>query len=128
MSLLVDVDAVRGLVRGPDHGGLTAIALSDRLRVADRVSAALIKLGHLKSITVINPINGCPTVVVPGPEVERFEREFVSLFAISRQRRRHFMAVKEEFDAAGIKPALDPKKVGATFYRRADLGLISGQL
>jgi hypothetical protein len=29
--------------------------------------------------------------------------------------------VKRELDAAGIKPALDPKKIGATFYRRGDL-------
>jgi hypothetical protein len=29
--------------------------------------------------------------------------------------------VKKELDAAGIEPALDPKKVGATFYRRKDL-------
>jgi hypothetical protein len=38
-------------------------------------AAALIKHGHLKSITVVNPINRCPTVVVPAKEVERFERE-----------------------------------------------------
>jgi hypothetical protein len=29
-------------------------------------------------------------------------------------------AVKKELDAAGIKPALDGQKVGATFYRKAD--------
>jgi len=28
--------------------------------------------------------------------------------------------VKQELDAAGIRPALDPEKVGATFYRRED--------
>jgi hypothetical protein len=55
MSLLLDLEEVRALVRGPDHGGLTGHAISDRLRVADRVPAALIKHGHLKSITVINP-------------------------------------------------------------------------
>jgi len=36
--------------------------------------------------------------------------------------------VKKELDAAGIEPALDPKKVGATFYRRADLFNRSRQL
>jgi hypothetical protein len=29
--------------------------------------------------------------------------------------------VKKELDAAGITPALDPMKIGATFYWRADL-------
>jgi hypothetical protein len=54
-------------------------------------------------------------------EVERFEREYVSLFAIARQRRRHFMAVKKEFQHAGVEPVFNPKKIGATFYRRANL-------
>lgn len=56
---------------------------------------------------------------LPATEVERFEAEFVSLFALARQQGRHHMAVKKE--AAGVKPALDPEKIGATFYRRADL-------
>jgi len=30
--------------------------------------------------------------------------------------------VKQELEAAGIRPALDPEKVGATFYRRAACG------
>jgi hypothetical protein len=28
--------------------------------------------------------------------------------------------VKKEFETVGIKPAMDPKEVGATFYRRAE--------
>ncbi|MDI4238924.1 hypothetical protein AAFX91_17450 [Bradyrhizobium sp. 31Argb] len=121
MSLFLNLKEVRALVRGPDHGGLTGVEISDRLRVADRVSAALIKHGHLKSITVVNPVNRCPTVVVPVREVERFDREFVSLFAIARQRGRHFMVVKKELQHAGVEPVFNPRKIGATFYRRADL-------
>jgi hypothetical protein len=121
MSLLLDLEEVRALVRGPDHGGLTGQAISDRLRVADRVSAALIKHGHLRSSTVINPINRCPTVVVPEREVERFEREFVSLFALAGQRGRHFMVIKKELQLAGVEPVFNPKKIGATFYRREEV-------
>jgi hypothetical protein len=115
MSLLLDLEEVRALVRGPDHGGLTGQAISDRLRVADRAAAALIKYRHLKSVTVINPVNRCPTVVGPIREVERFEREFVSLFAIAK------LKVKKELQHAGVEPVFNPKKIGATFYRRADL-------
>ncbi|MGY3582083.1 hypothetical protein ACVIGB_000994 [Bradyrhizobium sp. USDA 4341] len=125
MSLLLDLEEVRALVRGPDHGGYTAVALTERLRVADRAAAALIKYRHLKSITVVNPVNRCPTVVVPAAELERFEREFVSLFALARQRGRHFMAVKKAIEHAGVEPVLNPKKIGATFYRRAD---VDGQI
>jgi hypothetical protein len=46
----------------------------------------------------------------------------VSLFALARQRRRHFMAVKKELEDAGVEPAMDPKKVGASFYRRDQVG------
>jgi hypothetical protein len=58
---------------------------------------------------------------VPVEEVERFARRYISLFALAKQQGRHFRAVKKELDAAGITPALDPGKVGATFYRKGDL-------
>ena len=44
-----------------------------------------------------------------------------SLFALAKQQGKHFRAVKKKLDAAGIEPALDPGKIGATFYRRTDL-------
>jgi hypothetical protein len=128
MSVLVDVEEVRALVRGPDHGGLTGIEIKDKLATTAKVAAALIKHGYFATITVVNPVNRCPTVVVPAGEVERFGKRYVSLFALAKQQGRHFRAVKKELEAAGIEPALDPGKVGATFYLRADLSLISGQL
>jgi TniQ len=128
MSVLVDVKEVRAMVRGPDKGDFTGLDLKDKLSTTAKVAAALIKHGHLKTITVVNPINRCPTVVVPVEEVERFGKQYVSLFALAKQRGRHFLKVKQELDAAGIKPALDPEKVGATFYRRADLHQPSRQL
>lgn len=121
MSLLLDVEEIRALVRGPDHGGLTGLQIKDKLSTTTKVVAALIKHGHLKSITVVNPINRCPTVVVPVEEVLRFGREYVSLFALARQRRRHFMALKKELQDAAAEPVFNPKKIGATFYRRRDL-------
>ena len=92
----------------------------DKLSTTAKVAAALIRHGHLKSITVVNPINRCPTVVVPAQEVERFDREFVSLFAIARQRGRHFILVKKDLQHSGVEAAFNPKKIGATFYRRAE--------
>ena len=83
MFLLVDVEELRSLVRGADHGGFTGEALQDRLQTADRVIRKLIAGGHLKTETVINPT---------AEEVERFEREFVSLFMLAKQQGRHFRA------------------------------------
>jgi TniQ len=121
MSVLVDVDEVRSLVRGPDKGGFTGMEIKDKLSTTAKVAAALIKHGHLATITVVNPVNRCPTVVVPAVEVERFGKRYVSLFVLAKQQRRHFRAVKKDLDAAGIEPALDAKKVGATFYQWKDL-------
>ncbi|MHC2280402.1 hypothetical protein ACVME8_007045 [Bradyrhizobium diazoefficiens] len=121
MAVLVDVEEVRALVRGADLDGLTSQALADRLRVADKVTRKLIAGGHLRTITAVNPVNRCPVTIVPTEEVERFEAEFVTLFALARQQNRHHMAVKNELEAAGVKPAMKPEKVAATIYRRSDL-------
>jgi hypothetical protein len=120
-AILVDVRDVRRLVRGADHGGLTGVQVKDRLSTTAKVVAALIKHGCLKTETVVNPVNRCPTVVVPVADIERFEAEFVTLFTLAKQQGRHFRAVKKELEAAGVKPAFDPDEVGATFYRRADI-------
>jgi hypothetical protein len=90
MSVLVEIEEVRSLVRWPDHGGLTGIEIKDRLSTTAKVAAALIKHGHLKTITVVNAVNRCPIVVVPVQEVERFAREYISLFALAKQLGRLF--------------------------------------
>jgi len=51
---------------------------------------------------------------------ERFQKEYISLFALARQRGKHFRAVKKALEADGVEPAFDPKKIGATFYRRSE--------
>jgi hypothetical protein len=67
------------------------------------------------------PSEASRSINSPKPYPSRcIEAEFVSLFAMARQQGRHHMAVKKELDAAGVKPALDPETVGATFYRRRE--------
>ncbi|MGY3361904.1 hypothetical protein ACVWZK_008567 [Bradyrhizobium sp. GM0.4] len=117
MSLLLDIEEVRALVRGPDHGGLTGLQIKEKLSATAKVASALIKHGHLRTITLINPINRCPTVVVPAKEVEQFERQYVSLFAIAKQRARHFLVIKKELEEAAVELVFNPQKIGATFYR-----------
>lgn len=40
---------------------------------------------------------------------------------VAKQQGRHFRVVKKELEAAGVEPALNPEKIGATFYRRMDV-------
>jgi TniQ len=121
MSVLVDVEEVRAKVRGTEKAGLTGLELKEKLSTTAKVVSALIKHGHLKTITVINPVNRCPTVVVPPAEVERFKQEFVALFALARQHGLHHLAMKKLLEEDAIEPALDPRKIGASFYRRNNL-------
>ena len=58
MSLLVDVEEIRALVRGADHGGFTGKALQGRQQTTDRVIRNLIAGGHVKTETVVNPSTG----------------------------------------------------------------------
>ena len=85
MSLMLDIEEVRALVRGADYDGFTAYDLQSRLQMHGGTVRRLIAAGHLKTITVVNLVNRCPAVIVTTEEVERFEREFVSLFALARQ-------------------------------------------
>jgi hypothetical protein len=121
MSLLLDIEEVRALVRGPELSGLTGMEIKDRLSTTAKVAAALIRHGYLPTVTAINPVNRCPVAVVPVADVERFAAEYVSLFALAKQQGRHFMAVKKELDAGGIMSALDAEKIGATFYQRDEI-------
>jgi len=121
MSVLVDVEELREKVRGAVHGGLTGVALQKRLTTNSKVVRALINGGHLKTFTTINPINKCRTVVVAEAEAAKFEQQYVSLFVLAKERGKHFLEVKKELEADGIAPALDPVKIGASFYRRARL-------
>jgi hypothetical protein len=120
MSLLLDIKEVRALVRGPEVDGLTVLQISERLSTTTKVTAALIRHGYLPTVTAINPVNRCPVTVVPVEDVERFAAEYVSLFALAKQQGRHHMVIKKELDAAGIKPALDTRRLKASFYRRCD--------
>jgi hypothetical protein len=69
--LLLDLDEVRALVRADRTRSQIGCARRPR-------RAALAKHRQLISITVVNPINRCPTVVMPALEIERFESEFLS--------------------------------------------------
>ena len=124
MSLLVDVDEVRGLVRGPEAAATsprrTARASADQRRRRPR---KLIVGGHLQAPRPsINPINQYPNnnVIVTAEEVERFAR-YSRCSCWRSGRGQHFRKVKRGLDAAGIKPALDPAKVGATVLPNGDL-------
>jgi hypothetical protein len=120
LSVLVDVDEIRAKTRGPEHGGVTQCEMTELLCTSDGVVHALIKAKNLKTFIARDPINHCPAVLIRADDAKKFQHKYVSLFALAKERGRHFKAVKNELAAAGVEPAFKRKKIGATFYRRSD--------
>jgi hypothetical protein len=121
LSVLIDVDEIRAKTRGPEHGGVTQCEMTELLCTSDGVVRALVKAKHLKTFIARDPINHCPAVLIRADDAKKFRRKYVSLFALAKERGKHFKAVKNELTAAGVKPAFKRKKIGATFYARAQL-------
>jgi len=121
LSVLVDVEEIRGRTRGPEHGGVTQREMSKRLHTTDGVVRALMKGKHLGTFIARDPVNHCPVVLIRPEEAERFQREYVSLFALAKEGGSHFRQVLKELDGQGTEPAFKRKKIGARFYRREDL-------
>jgi hypothetical protein len=121
LAVLVDIDEIRAKVRGHDPGGLTRRPASKRLRTQEKVIHALIKAGKLTTFVARDPINRCPQVLISHEEMDRFCREYVSLFLLAEERGKHFRRMLKELNAQGIEPTLDPERIGARFYARRDV-------
>jgi lambda repressor-like predicted transcriptional regulator len=117
MGILVDAQAVADAVRGPQPDGLSLRKASRELGTSDRALEALIAHKHIGTVTAINPVNRCPQTLVPNDEVRKFEAKYVSLWTLSKERGVYIATLKNRLDRAGVKPALDPAKIGARFCR-----------
>jgi hypothetical protein len=49
------------------------------------------------------------------------------LFVLAKQQGRHFRAVTKEIEAAGVKPAMEPEKVGRRSNRREGAKLLGNE-
>jgi len=121
LSVLVDVDELRPLVIGEDHGGVSLRTATGRIRTSDRVLTALIVGHYIKAERVKNAVTKQTQTIIRPAELDRFLREFVGLRVLAEERLEHFRRTKAEMEARGIRPAFDPKVIMATFYRRQDL-------
>jgi hypothetical protein len=119
-AVLVNVEQVKAAVLGPGHGGLPLRAVSQKLGTTDRVVTALIEGKHLATFTARNPVNRCLQTLVAPAELARFQKTYVSLHMLAKERKRYHLVVKTELDAAGIKPVFDHEKVRARLYRRSE--------
>jgi len=121
MSLLVDVEEIRSLVRGEDHGGVTLRQAEKKLGVSTAVLTALIAHGYIPAQEVLNPVNRCPQRVIQQADIDAFNATYIGLQALGAERHAYLGALKKELTAMGINPALPPEHVRATFYNRPEI-------
>lgn len=121
LGIRISFEELRSKTMLPDHGGLSLRETERRLGTKTQVLVALLELGAIKSSTATNPINRCPQTIVRPEDLESFNTKFVSLSNLARERGEHFSKTKKTLVAAGILPAFDPGRIGATIYEREQL-------
>jgi hypothetical protein len=120
-AVLVDVDEVRGHVRGPAADGLTGRQVMAELGTFHAVVRALIDERKLPTRRAINPLNRSPVRLVDRADLDTFRRTYVPLSELAKKRRAHPRTIRMELEAKGIKPALDKNIYHVIFYRRVDV-------
>ncbi|QND69688.1 hypothetical protein HB777_39805 (plasmid) [Mesorhizobium loti] len=121
LSLLVDPDEVRLLVRREEHGGLSLRETEKSLGVRSEVLTALLAQGHLPFRVGINPVNRCPQKLVMRADLDEFMRTYVSLIRLAKERGVHFSGLKSALEESGVPLAFDRETISTRFYRRDSL-------
>jgi hypothetical protein len=119
-AVLVDVNEVRGHVRGAAAEGMTGRQVMTELGTFHAVVRALIDEDDLPTTRVINPLNRTPVNLVSRADFDEFRRTYVSLSELARTRRVHPRPLRTELTRKGITPALDRENYHTDFYLRAD--------
>ncbi|MBN8978641.1 MAG: TniQ family protein [Rhizobiales bacterium] len=124
-SLLVDIEEVRSAVKLKAPDGLPPNTVARTiLKTNVAVMAQLVKCGAIRTVTTINPVNRCTMAIIQFAEIERFQKQFVSLHHVARSLGLHMTVAKKRLADGGIKPAPGFEGVNATFYKRAELAAI----
>lgn len=121
LSVLVDIDEIRPLASGEDHGGINLRTARARMGTSDLVLRALIKNGFIAAERVPNAVTKQIQTIIRPEELERFQSEFIRLHVLAKEREQHYRRVTIELRAKGIQPAFDPMQARDIFYRKADL-------
>lgn len=121
LSILVDPNEIKRITANREENILTLQEVEKILRTTRRTINKLISKGHLNAIRSVSRINKLPQLKVHRDEVERFNREFVSLHMLCAERGLYFRNVLAELRSSGVFPVDDRKEIGITMFRRSDL-------
>lgn len=129
LSVLVDPEEVKSLVRREDHGGYSLREVEQKLKTSTRVIKALIEYHHLDAEIAVNPINRCPQTIVKRDVLTAFMDRFETASSLARRSGSHLQTMMKRLDGLGVGPAFPKDQIPATFYaldrvRLADPDLI----
>lgn len=120
-ALVLKLDEVKTLVRGPTVDGLPAVRAHRLLGISARILRQIARRGLIKTVRGVDPVNRCPRLLFPLDELERFQAKYISFYLLKEGR--SAKTLRKELAAQGIKPAEELSELDATFYKRSDLNL-----
>jgi len=121
MSILVDPKEIQAALLKPERTGLSISQVEARMRWTRNVICGLTRNGRLPAGSARNPVTKRIQTIIEPKDLDEFDTKYVSLSALSKEKRLFPGTVRAWLGGLGIEPAFDPKAVGATFYRRAEL-------
>jgi hypothetical protein len=124
MGILVDAHAALKSIRGLRTDALPLRKAARAICTSGAALHALIAGGHI-TVTRIEATTDRPQKIVTNKELNHFKAKYVSLGALSKERRMNITKLRQMLDCAGIEPAFDPIAIGARFYRRSEAKKVS---
>ncbi|CUW40615.1 protein of unknown function [Magnetospirillum sp. XM-1] len=121
MSILVDPKEIQAALLKPERTGLSISQVEARMRWTRNVICGLTRNGRLPAGSAHNPVTKRIQMIIEPKDLDEFDTKYVSLSTLSKEKRLFPGTVRAWLGGLGIEPAFDPKAVGATFYRRAEL-------
>ena len=125
-SVLVNIEQARVATKLEAPPGVPASVLARRMQTSTKNITQLIRLGSLRAITVINPVNRNPLRIIEFSEIERFQKEYISLYHLAQSAGQSMPAINSDLRKKGVT-AVDFTGVSTTFYRREDVQSVSGR-
>lgn len=118
LSILVDPEEVKSLVRGKDHAGYSLRQVEKKLKTSTKVVKALVQRGCLEAETAINPVNRCPQTIVKREILDTFMNKFETASSLSQRLGIHLQTLMKHLRCSGVEPVFAVEDVHATFYDR----------
>jgi len=115
----LDVEEVRRLALGEEHGCFAVSELQRLIPASSRIVKDLLKGGWLQTVQRKNPVKRNMQTVVEREALTKFKEEFVSLGNLATNRGTRTWCLKKQLDSEFIRPVFEA--AGMPFYRQAEL-------